>query len=128
MNDSLEIRALVVALVVGALSLSGTWLLAEVIQRLPDSVIGPEPAPLVAISTAPDIIQQGSDAYQMSCTECHGDDAHGDEGPDLYNLPISNAHIAKAIRVGIKGEMPSFSKQYDEAQIAAIVSYLRSLK
>jgi mono/diheme cytochrome c family protein len=63
----------------------------------------------------------------MSCVECHGDDAHGDEGPDLHHLAISNARIATTIGKGVKGEMPTFAKKYDTKQIAAIVSYLRTL-
>jgi mono/diheme cytochrome c family protein len=64
----------------------------------------------------------------MSCSQCHGDDAHGDEGPDLHNLSISNARIVVTIKKGIKGEMPTFTKKYDDHQIAALVAYLRSLR
>jgi len=52
----------------------------------------------------------------------------GDEGPSLHNLSISNARIAATIKKGIKGEMPTFAKKYDDTQIAALVSYLRSLR
>ncbi len=64
----------------------------------------------------------------MSCSECHGGDAHGDEGPDLHNLAISNGRIAMTIEKGIKGEMPAFVKKYDASQIVALVAYLRSLR
>ena len=64
----------------------------------------------------------------MSCSYCHGDDAHGDEGRDLHNLTISNARIAATIQKGVKGEMPTFDKKYDDKEIAAIISYLRTLK
>ena len=50
------------------------------------------------------------------------------QGPDLHNLAISNARIAAQIRNGVKGEMPSFEKKYDAQQIAALVSYLRTLR
>jgi len=59
---------------------------------------------------------------------CHGDDGHGDEGPDLHNLVISDARIAAQIKNGKKGEMPSFAKKYDTRQIAAVVDYVRSLR
>ncbi len=63
----------------------------------------------------------------MSCAHCHADDASGDEGPDLRKLHLSDAHITLLVKSGIKGDMPSFAKKYDDAQIAAVVAYLRSL-
>ena len=63
----------------------------------------------------------------MSCAHCHADDATGDEGPNLHKLKISDTHIALVVKSGIKGEMPIFAKKYDDAQIAAIAAYLRSL-
>jgi Cytochrome c, mono- and diheme variants len=47
----------------------------------------------------------------MNCAHCHGDDARGDEGPDLHNLHRSDARIHEVITAGIKGEMPSFGKK-----------------
>jgi mono/diheme cytochrome c family protein len=128
MKVSLEIRAAVFALVAAVLSLAATWLLANAIKMMPSTMSGSPPAPPVEISTAPEVVHQGGDYFAMSCTECHGDDAHGDEGPDLHNLAISNARIAATIRKGIKGEMPTFARKYDDAQIAALVSYVRSLR
>ncbi len=48
---------------------------------------------------------------------------HGDEGPDLHNLAISNARISSTIKNGIKGEMPTFGKRYNDQQIATLVAY-----
>jgi mono/diheme cytochrome c family protein len=83
-------------------------------------------APEIVVS--PELMAQGSKFFMQSCGDCHGDDAHGDEGPDLHNLSISNARIATTIRNGVKGEMPSFAKKYDDQHIAALVSYLRTLR
>jgi mono/diheme cytochrome c family protein len=131
MNSSLEIRASVLALTAALLSLGGAVLLGKAIQLMPGAASpmasGPASAPAVEISTSPEVVHQGANYFAMSCTECHGDDAHGDEGPDLHNLAISNARIATTIRKGIKGEMPTFAKKYNDAQIAAVVSYLRTL-
>jgi len=80
------------------------------------------------IVTTPELVAQGHEIFEMSCSQCHGDDAHGDEGPDLHNLSISNARIAATIKKGIKGEMPTFAKKYDDRQIAALVIYLQSLR
>ena len=128
MNLSLEKRASVLALTAAFLSLGSAWLLAEAILLMPGAALsGPADAPTVEVSTVPEVVHEGADHFAMSCSECHGDDAHGDEGPDLHNLAISNARIARTIHNGIKGEMPTFAKKYNDAQIAAIVSYLRTL-
>ena len=51
----------------------------------------------------------------------------GDEGPDLHDLEISDRRIANVIKKGIKGEMPSFSRKLNDAQIVQLRAYLRSL-
>lgn len=130
MNLSLEIKALGWALLAAALSLGGAWLAAISIKAMPGSS---EAVTLSAgasskIAASPELVGQGHQFYDMSCTHCHGDDATGDEGPNLHNLSISDARITTTIKKGVKGEMPSFSKKYDDKQIAAIVSYLRTLR
>src|SRR5271156_5304044 len=117
MKLPLELRALGWAFLAAGLSLGGALLLAQPIKILTDSDAPPaDAAPIIAISPA--LAGQGHDFFEMSCSQCHGDDAHGDEGPDLHNLAISNARIAATIRHGVKGEMPSFAKKYDDKQIA----------
>jgi mono/diheme cytochrome c family protein len=73
-------------------------------------------------------IQHGRDLFSRNCAHCHGDDARGDEGPTLFDLVLSDARIAQKINNGIKGEMPRFSGKLVEADIAALISYLRTLK
>jgi mono/diheme cytochrome c family protein len=70
---------------------------------------------------------QGRHLFLMNCAHCHGDDAHGDEGPDLYNLHKSDARIHKVITAGIKGEMPSFAKKLGEPEVRQVTAYLRTL-
>jgi len=71
---------------------------------------------------------QGRHLFLMNCAHCHGDDAHGDEGPDLYNLHKSDARIHQVITGGIKGEMPSFAKKLGEPEIRQLTAYLRTLR
>jgi mono/diheme cytochrome c family protein len=66
--------------------------------------------------------------FDHNCAPCHGDDARGDEGPTLYDLRKSDARIEKIIKNGIKGEMPSFSKKFNDADVQALIAYLRTLK
>jgi len=129
MGPALETKALKSALPAALFSLVGAWLLAWPIKILS----GPGPGPMEKISftaaaTSPELVEQGHQFYNMSCSHCHAEDAHGDEGPDLYNLAISNSHIAVAIKKGIKGQMPAYAKKYNDAQVAALVAYLRTLK
>jgi mono/diheme cytochrome c family protein len=71
---------------------------------------------------------QGRHLFQLNCAHCHGDDAHGDEGPDLYNLHKSDARIRAVITGGIKGEMPSFAKKLNDSDVNALTAYLRTLR
>jgi len=120
---SLEKRALAWALLAALLSLGTALLVASPIRMTPGS------APVFMLpAVTPQLLIQGAGFFGQSCSDCHGDDAHGDEGPDLHNLAISNARIARTIKNGVKGEMPSFAKKYDDQQIAVLVSYVRSLR
>lgn len=71
---------------------------------------------------------QGRHLFLMNCAHCHGDDARGDEGPDLHNVHKSDARIHQIVTGGIKGEMPSFAKKLNENDIQALIAYLRTLK
>jgi mono/diheme cytochrome c family protein len=127
MKMSLETKTTVIALAVVLLALGSVWALAASIRMLPGDALGAD-LPEIEVSSAPEVVHEGAQFFATSCTECHGDDAHGDEGPDLHNLAISNARISATIHQGIEGEMPTFAKKYDDKQIGAIVSYLRTLR
>ena len=70
---------------------------------------------------------QGRHLFLMNCAHCHGDDARGDEGPDLHNLHRSDARIREVITAGIKGEMPSFRKKLGDPEVRELTAYLRTL-
>src|SRR3984957_2029871 len=71
---------------------------------------------------------KGRTFFFQSCAHCHGQDADGGEdAPSLLKLQISGAHMALVIQSGIKDEMPSFAKKYNEQDTAAIVAYLKTL-
>ena len=108
MNRPLETRALGWAVLVALLSLGSAWLGAMAIKAMPDSgaAAASSAGPSSEIIVSPELVNQGREAFAMSCSHCHGDDATGDEGPDLHNLPISNAYIRVMIKKGRKGEMP----------------------
>jgi uncharacterized membrane protein/cytochrome c5 len=90
------------------------------------TVISTSNAPMSKVMLAD--ATQGRHLFLMNCAHCHGDDAHGDEGPDLYDLHKSDARIHKVVLEGIKGEMPSFGKKLKDTDVRALIAYLRTLK
>jgi mono/diheme cytochrome c family protein len=70
----------------------------------------------------------GRKLFLKNCAHCHGADAHGDEGPDLYRLDDSDAWITNRIRNGKKGQMTAFAGKLQAPEIADLVAYLRTLK
>jgi len=70
----------------------------------------------------------GRKLFEQNCAHCHGDDARGDEGPNLHDLKLGDARIAKRIKEGVKGEMPRFGSKLNDRDIEALTAYLRSLK
>jgi mono/diheme cytochrome c family protein len=77
---------------------------------------------------AADLAAKGRTFFFQSCAHCHGQDADGGEdAPSLLKLQISGTHMALVIQSGIKDEMPSFAKKYNDQDTAAIVAYLKAL-
>ena len=72
--------------------------------------------------------KRGQNLFERNCAHCHGDDARGDEGPDLHDLKKSDARITKVVTQGIKGEMPAFGAKLNEADVKALIAFLRTLK
>ena len=72
--------------------------------------------------------KKGHDLFERNCAHCHGDDARGDEGPSLYKLKKTDARITRIIKGGIKDEMPRFGTKFNDADIRALIAYLRTLK
>jgi mono/diheme cytochrome c family protein len=66
--------------------------------------------------------------FLKNCAHCHGADAHGNEGPDLYRLNVSDEWIANRIRNGKAGEMTAFAGKLQPSEINALVLYLDTLK
>ena len=72
--------------------------------------------------------KRGQSLFERNCAHCHGDDARGDEGPDLHNLKKSDMRITKIVTQGIKGEMPAFGAKLNDADVKALIAFLRTLK
>jgi len=127
-----RIRPLIMAVFTSAIALGSAFALGNGIRRWTAQGRSPPPpfeppAEFVALSQA-DVRSRGRTLFLQSCAHCHGEDARGDEGPDLHDLWVSERRIATVVRNGIKGEMPSFAKKHDRLEIALLVAYVRSLK
>lgn len=98
------------------------------------------PAPIASAADE----SEGKRLYQTYCSGCHGDSGKGD-GPAAKGLPVKPAdHTRSTMRqhsdqfltgiianggpsVGKSPLMPAWSGVLKESQIAAIVSYIRTL-
>jgi mono/diheme cytochrome c family protein len=127
-----EGKAALAAMTVSATALLSTfgfaWLMrhADVAMSLPDL---PQSAEAKApLETLTQVASDGRHLFLMNCAHCHGEDARGDEGPDLHDLHRSDARIHDVITAGIKGEMPSFGKKLTDPDVRALTAYLRTLR
>src|SRR5262245_7731659 len=110
-----EGKAFLAAICCSATALAVTLGIAFVMRHASFSVQVPDIVPNA--QAAMETVELNADAAQgqhlflMNCAHCHGDDARGDEGPDLHDLHKSDQRIHQVIANGIKGEMPSFAKK-----------------
>jgi mono/diheme cytochrome c family protein len=120
----LEIKGAVAAVIVSICVLVATSVVGAIYRAHVETGTDVGSAPL----TAENLAAKGRVSFFQSCAHCHGQDADGGEdAPSLLKLQISGAHMALVIQSGIKDEMPSFAKKYNEPETAAIVAYLKTL-
>ena len=122
-----ELKAAVCATLAGLLAVGGTlgtaMLVNQSIQQT-RSATKTNPAPAIE----PAVVREGARLFALNCSHCHADDATGDEGPDLHGLTKSDERIKSIITNGVKDEMPSFKKKLGDADQAALIGFLRSLR
>jgi mono/diheme cytochrome c family protein len=129
---SIEVKGLLLGLAAALGLLGVTFGLSPLIQPKKPADANREPQANAVSVTSTNFLQgeakRGYSLFDHSCAPCHGDDARGDEGPSLYNLTKSDARITTIIKGGVKGEMPSFAKKFSDADVQALIAYLRTLK
>lgn len=125
-------KPLFLAVLAGSLALASALLAAGGVRHIALKTSRQQPSPETlfepATPTSPALVAQGRKLFLDSCAHCHGADATGDDGPDLHGLEMSDRHIATTISRGIKGEMPSFAKKHNAADLSALLAYVRTLK
>ena len=126
-----EGKAFLAAIGVSGAALIGMFGIASVVRHGQSSISIPTLATSAQASLKPPELTgdaaQGRHLFLMNCAHCHGDDARGDEGPDLHDLHRSDARIHEVITAGIKGEMPSFGKKLGDPDVRQLITYLRAL-
>ena len=131
MKNWSEGKAFLAAICASGTALIGMFGAASVIRHGQPSILIPTFATTAQAAMKPPGITgdaaQGRHLFLMNCAHCHGDDAHGDEGPDLHDLHRSDARIHEVITAGIKGEMPSFGKKLGDPDVRQLIAYLRTL-
>jgi len=107
----------------------------------------PEPAPRRPAAAAPeDVMKAGRALYEHHCADCHGADGRGTgvAGHPAYpplagNGALTMADPVNAIRIVLNGGfppatagnprpfgMPPYSPVLDDAEVAAVVTYVRN--
>ncbi len=67
--------------------------------------------------------------FATTCGWCHSDGGRAaGKGPQLMNTERSDDFIRNRIKNGKEGAMPAFGQTFDDAQIEAIIKYIRALK
>ena len=131
MKDWSEGKAVLVAICASATALISMFGVASIIRH------GQAPISIPTFATSahaamkpPEFTAdaaEGRHLFLMNCAHCHGDDARGDEGPDLHDLHRSDAGIHELIAAGIKGEMPAFGKNLGDPDLRQLIANLRTL-
>jgi len=124
MKISLEIKGALAAIVTSVFILVATFTASGIYRTQIATQAEAGSKPLAGENLA----AKGRSFFFQSCAHCHGQDADGGEdAPSLLKLQISGTHMALVIQSGIKDEMPSFAKKYNEHDTAALVAYLKTL-
>lgn len=75
--------------------------------------------------------QDGETLYRSICAGCHMDDGRGASGAGAYPALARNAKLEAAgypllLVVGGRKAMPAFGPYLNDAQVAAVVNYVRT--
>lgn len=81
----------------------------------------------------PVVLEQGRARFVKSCAACHGENAQGLIGPNLTDVAWLHGgqvvQIFTTIAKGVPAKgMPPWGRAFPAAEIAALVSYIRSLQ
>lgn len=89
------------------------------------------PAPENAVKAGKFVGEDGAVLYHVVCQGCHMPDAKGAEGAGHYPALAGNPKLASALYPALtvlkgRNAMPEFGSFLSDAQVAAIVNYVRT--
>jgi mono/diheme cytochrome c family protein len=93
---------------------------------------GAIPAPNTPVPVTAESLALGADLYISNCTRCHGPDGQGTQRAPALNVKsflaeTSDAAMEKIITLGVPSTaMPAWGDRLTDAEIQAVVGYLRS--
>ena len=110
--------------IVAAAVIIGPWLSTAALAQ---STSAAPASPQAPSGASPNDID-GARIFGTACGFCHqnGGRAAG-RGPKLSKSERSDEFIIERIRKGKTGSMPGFAAVYNDAQIAAMLAYIRGL-
>ena len=113
-----------ILLVVAPLIIAWPWLsIASLAQQSPEAPASPQ-APAEA---SPNDID-GERMFASTCGFCHQNGGrHAGRGPKLSKSERSDEFMIERIKKGKVGAMPAFGAVFNDAQIGAIMAYIRGL-
>ena len=96
-------------------------------------LIPPKPAELLAGATNAAIVDAGASRFARSCAPCHGEHAQGLIGPNLTDDRwLHGGSVEQIFQTVAKGwpakGMPPWGRALRPDELAAVVSYVRSLQ
>lgn len=123
MKDLTQRKALLLAFVVSILSLCGTVGSALLVRAITE-----QSRTVESRNVNEKTVIEGRRIFVKHCVECHGLDARAEKTTDLHDLRAGDRLIRQIITSGIKGEMPAYGKAVNDADVRALVGYLRTLR
>ncbi|HWD91085.1 MAG TPA: cytochrome c [Verrucomicrobiae bacterium] len=112
---------------VSALAAIGIAFAAAPAFQSPPRAASPGASEALMIPPEGTAAREGYTLFMMNCAHCHGNDARGDEGPDLHGITKSDARISSMVKNGIKDEMPKFGSKLTDSDIKALIAFVRTL-
>jgi cytochrome c oxidase cbb3-type subunit 3 len=96
-------------------------------------LVAPTPAELLAGAANPAILEMGAARFARSCASCHGPQAQGLIGPNLTDDRwLHGGSVEQVFQTIAKGwpakGMPPWGRAVKPEELAALVSYVRSLQ
>jgi len=106
--------------------------LVELVQRWDEIPLGAVPEPDRPVPVTAESLALGESLYSQNCSRCHGPDGQGSQRAPALNVQsflsqTADPAIQQIITMGVPGtNMPAWGDRMTEAQIQAVVGFLRS--